>query len=144
MEELKHVAIIMDGNGRWAEKRKLSRSMGHREGSKTLEKLCLHIADTNIPYLSVFAFSTENFKRSDEEVNYLMNLFVEMFTKKCKEFNIKTDLFFTSCSISGINTLLSILFMQLENIFLVDCSSSIINPHILESLEKDFNVKVLR
>ena len=64
--------------------------------------------------------------------------------KKCKEFNIKTDLFFTSCSISGINTLLSILFMQLENIFLVDCSSSIINPHILESLEKDFNVKVLR
>ncbi len=64
--------------------------------------------------------------------------------KKCKELNIKTDLFFTSCSISGINTLLSILFMQLENIYLVNCSSSIVNPHILDSLEADFNVKIIK
>ncbi len=84
MEELRHVAIIMDGNGRWAEKRGLRRSMGHREGSKTLEKLCLHIADKGISYLSVFAFSTENFKRSKEEVDFLMNLFIEMFCKKFK------------------------------------------------------------
>lgn len=82
MEELKHVAIIMDGNGRWAQKRNLKRSLGHKEGSKTLEKLCLHIADLDIPYLSVFAFSTENFKRSKEEVDYLMNLFIEMFQKR--------------------------------------------------------------
>ncbi len=82
MEELKHVAIIMDGNGRWAKLRGLSRSLGHKEGSKTLKKLCLHIADKNIPYLSIFAFSTENFKRSKEEVDYLMDLFIEMFRKE--------------------------------------------------------------
>lgn len=89
MKVLKHVAIIMDGNGRWAKKRGLSRSIGHREGSKVLKKICLHIANTDISYLSVFAFSTENFKRSEEEVDYLMNLFIEMFTKEfktlCKE-----------------------------------------------------------
>lgn len=84
MEDLKHVAIIMDGNGRWAKKRGLSRSVGHREGSKVLKKICLHVADTNISYLSVFAFSTENFKRSKEEVDYLMDLFIEMFTKEFK------------------------------------------------------------
>lgn len=89
MEKLKHVAIIMDGNGRWAQKRGLSRSLGHKEGSKTLEKLCLHVADEDIPYLSVFAFSTENFKRSKEEVDFLMNLFVEMFQKRFKELHEK-------------------------------------------------------
>ena len=77
MKVLKHVAIIMDGNGRWAKKRGLSRSIGHREGSKVLKKICLHIANTDISYLSVFAFSTENFKRSKEEVDYLMNLFIK-------------------------------------------------------------------
>lgn len=89
MEELKHVAIIMDGNGRWAKQRGLNRSIGHREGSKTLEKLCLHIADKDIPYLSVFAFSTENFKRSKEEVDFLMNLFIEMFQNRFNELHEK-------------------------------------------------------
>ena len=87
-----HVAIIMDGNGRWATSRGLKRSAGHLEGSKTLEKTGLYIFEQGVKVLSVFAFSTENFKRSDEEVNYLMNLFIEMFTKKCKSFkknNIK-------------------------------------------------------
>jgi len=87
-----HVAIIMDGNGRWATSRGLKRSAGHLEGSKTLEKTGIYILKKGIKVLSVFAFSTENFKRSDEEVNYLMNLFVEMFSKKCKAFkknNIK-------------------------------------------------------
>lgn len=89
MEKLRHIAIIMDGNGRWAQKRGLNRSLGHREGSKTLEKICLHMADTDIPYLSVYAFSTENFKRSKEEVNFLMDLFVEMFKKRFKELHEK-------------------------------------------------------
>lgn len=89
MEKLRHVAIIMDGNGRWAKQRGLNRSIGHKEGSKTLEKLCLHIASQDIPYLSVFAFSTENFKRSKEEVDFLMNLFVEMFQKRFKELHEK-------------------------------------------------------
>ena len=87
-----HVAIIMDGNGRWAKERGLNRSAGHLEGSKTLEKLGSYILNKGVKVLSVFAFSTENFKRSEEEVGYLMNLFVEMFTKGCKVFkknNIK-------------------------------------------------------
>ena len=89
MEELKHIAIIMDGNGRWAKKRGLARSLGHKEGSKTLETVALHAMELNIPYLSVFAFSTENFKRSKEEVDFLMNLFIEMFTKKFKKLKEK-------------------------------------------------------
>lgn len=85
MEELKHLAIIMDGNGRWAKNRGLKRSLGHKEGSKTLKKLCLHLAKKDIKYLSVFAFSTENFKRDKEEVDYLMNLFISMFNSDFKE-----------------------------------------------------------
>ena len=81
-----HVAIIMDGNGRWATKRGLKRSIGHKKGADNLEKLCDHIFNLGIKYLSVYAFSTENFKRDIEEVNYLMNLFVNMFTKKKKIF----------------------------------------------------------
>lgn len=82
MDVPKHVAIIMDGNGRWAEKRGLKRSMGHLEGSKTLEKLAIHAIDMGVKVLSVYAFSTDNFKRSEEEVNYLMDLFIKMFKTK--------------------------------------------------------------
>jgi len=89
MEELKHLGIIMDGNGRWAKKRGFKRSLGHKEGSKTLEKLCLHLVDTDIKYLSVFAFSTENFKRDKEEVDYLMDLFITMFQKEFKKLKEK-------------------------------------------------------
>lgn len=85
----KHVAIIMDGNGRWATKRNLSRSIGHLEGSKTLKKIVEYAFSNGIEILSVFAFSTENFKRSKEEVNYLMNLFVKMFKDYFDELNEK-------------------------------------------------------
>ena len=85
MEEYKipkHVSIIMDGNGRWATRRGLKRSEGHLEGSKTLEKLAIHAIDKGVEVLSVYAFSTDNFKRSQEEVDYLMNLFIKMFSVK--------------------------------------------------------------
>ncbi len=82
-----HVAIIMDGNGRWATQRGKKRSEGHLEGSKTLEQLSLYALKKGIKVLSVFAFSTENFKRSVEEVNYLMNLIIRYFKKKAKIFN---------------------------------------------------------
>lgn len=78
----KHLAIIMDGNRRWAKKRGLASNFGHKEGAKTLKKLCKYIEQLGIPYVSVFAFSTENFKRSKEEVDALMNLFITMFTKE--------------------------------------------------------------
>lgn len=84
-----HIAIIMDGNGRWATQRGLPRSAGHLEGSKTLKKLALYMFEKGVKTLSVFAFSTENFKRDQEEVDYLMNLFIKMFNKEFKIFNDK-------------------------------------------------------
>lgn len=80
----RHVSIIMDGNGRWATRRGLKRSAGHLEGSKTLEKLAIHAIESGVEVLSVYAFSTDNFKRSEEEVSYLMNLFIKMFSTKFK------------------------------------------------------------
>ncbi len=86
-EDLKipnHVGIIMDGNGRWATKRGLPRSAGHKAGVETVKKLCLHMADVGVKYASLYAFSTENFKRSVEEVNYLMDLFMIAFNRELK------------------------------------------------------------
>ena len=70
-----HVAIILDGNGRWAKKRGLPRSMGHKEGCKTLEDIVEQAARLGIRYLTVYGFSTENWKRPSEEVGALMQLF---------------------------------------------------------------------
>lgn len=74
-----HVAIIMDGNGRWATRQGKKRTDGHYAGYKRLKQTALYILGKGIKVLSVFAFSTENFKRSAEEVGYLMNLFVGAF-----------------------------------------------------------------
>jgi undecaprenyl diphosphate synthase len=70
----KHIAIIMDGNGTWAKKRGLSRNYGHKKGAIVLKDIMLHAAKLKLKYLTVFAFSTENWKRPQEEVNYLMEL----------------------------------------------------------------------
>jgi len=80
-----HVGIIMDGNGRWATERGKKRSAGHKEGAKTLEKIAIHAKKIGIKYLSVFAFSTDNFKRSKEEVDYLMDLIIYYFNNKMKK-----------------------------------------------------------
>ena len=69
-----HIAFIMDGNGRWAKKRGLPRTAGHREGAKTLRTLIRDLDDLGIKYATFYAFSTENWKRSDEEVSALMKL----------------------------------------------------------------------
>ncbi len=84
-----HVAIIMDGNGRWAKERGLSRSMGHNEGFKNLKTLAKHIFKSGVKVLSVYAFSVDNFKRSKEEVDFLMNLFVTRFKELKKLDNVK-------------------------------------------------------
>ncbi len=86
-----HVAIIMDGNGRWATRQGKKRTDGHYAGYKRLKQTALYILDKGVKYLSVFAFSTENFKRSEEEVSYLMNLFVKAF-KSDKNFFIKNNI----------------------------------------------------
>ena len=77
-----HVAIIMDGNGRWATRQGLKRTQGHYAGYKRLKQTAMYILNKGVNYLSVFAFSTENFKRSKEEVGYLMDLFVKAFKKE--------------------------------------------------------------
>ncbi|MDU1911739.1 isoprenyl transferase [Fusobacterium sp.] len=70
-----HIAIIMDGNGRWAEKRGLPRTLGHKEGADVLRKIITYAGRIGVKYLTVYAFSTENWKRSKEEVDTLMFLF---------------------------------------------------------------------
>jgi len=72
-----HIAIIMDGNGRWAKKRALPRSMGHREGAKILKEITTFCGEIGIKYLTVYAFSTENWKRPKSEVDALMSLLLD-------------------------------------------------------------------
>lgn len=72
-----HIAIIMDGNGRWAKKRGLSRNIGHREGSKNIRKIVEACYNLGVRYLTVYAFSTENWLRPKEEVDQLMKLLLE-------------------------------------------------------------------
>ena len=87
-----HIGIIMDGNGRWAKKRGMIRSMGHKRAMDNLKDLCIHISDVGVKYCSLYAFSTENFKRDKQEVDFLMNLFINYFNKEfdfVKEKNIK-------------------------------------------------------
>ena len=87
-----HVAIILDGNGRWAQARGLKRTAGHLAGYKNLLDISKYILDKGTKYLSLFAFSTENFNRPQSEVDYLIDLFIKGFNKDShyfKEENIK-------------------------------------------------------
>lgn len=77
-----HIGIIMDGNGRWAQERGMIRTMGHKRAVSTLKELCIHMADMGVKYVSLYAFSTENFKRDIKEVEFLMNLFIDTFNKE--------------------------------------------------------------
>ena len=80
-----HIAIILDGNRRWAKEHNLPSLKGHQKGFENIRDLAPYIINKGVKYLSVFAFSTENFKRSDEEVNYLMDLFVNWFHKESEK-----------------------------------------------------------
>jgi undecaprenyl diphosphate synthase len=80
-----HIAIIMDGNGRWAKKRGLSRNFGHKEGANTIRKIAAYCDDIGIKYLTVFAFSTENWARPKSEVDTLMTLLLEYLKNAEKE-----------------------------------------------------------
>ena len=73
----RHIGVIMDGNGRWAKKRRLPRSAGHSMGAETLKKIVTECNRIGIGYITVYAFSTENWKRPKEEVDYLMNLLLD-------------------------------------------------------------------
>ena len=82
----KHVAIIVDGNGRWAKERGLSRLKGHDAGFDNLCRLVPYIMSRGVEVLSLYVFSTENFKRAENEVGHLMDLFVLMYKKELKSF----------------------------------------------------------
>ncbi|HWQ89388.1 MAG TPA: isoprenyl transferase [Desulfitobacteriaceae bacterium] len=81
----RHIAIIMDGNGRWAKKRGLPRTMGHRAGVETLRTTIKECSSLGVEVLTVYAFSTENWRRPQEEVGLLMNLLVEYLRKEMNE-----------------------------------------------------------
>ena len=87
MNQIKHVAIIMDGNGRWGIKHKNSRNLGHKEGIKTVEKIIKSSIKNKIKYLTLYAFSTENWKRPKKEINFLFNLLESFLINKITEFN---------------------------------------------------------
>ena len=81
----KHIAIIMDGNGRWAKKRGLPRTMGHRAGVQTIKTVTKECGNLGVKYLTLYAFSTENWKRPKEEVSALMNLVIEFIKNEIDE-----------------------------------------------------------
>ena len=82
MNPLKHVAIIMDGNGRWGLKNKNSRNAGHRAGLNTVEKIIKETIKNNIKFLTLYAFSTENWKRPKKEINFLFSLLENFLREK--------------------------------------------------------------
>mgnify|MGYP003375095424 CR=1 FL=1 len=91
----KHIAIIMDGNRRWAKEKGMPVSFGHKEGAKTLEKIVRYANKRGIKYITVYAFSTENWKRAEEEVKTLMSLFqsyLDDYSKRADSENIKVKI----------------------------------------------------
>ena len=89
----KHIAMIMDGNGRWAKERGLNRTSGHEEGAKTVRKMTQYCSDIGIKYLTLYAFSTENWERPKLEVEFLMKL-LERYLKKELEVYLKNNIKF--------------------------------------------------
>ena len=110
MNPLKHVAIIMDGNGRWGIKNKNSRNKGHKAGLKTVEKIIKATIVQNIKFLTLYAFSTENWKRPKNEINYLFTLLEDFLTTKIDELhqqNIKLKIIGVKNFSKKLNSLLS-------------------------------------
>jgi len=87
MNPLRHVAIIMDGNGRWGLKNKNSRNAGHKAGLNTVERIIKETIKNNIKFLTLYAFSTENWKRPKKEINFLFNLLENFLKEKIEELN---------------------------------------------------------
>ena len=111
MNPLNHVAIIMDGNGRWGLKHKNSRNAGHRAGLSTVERIIKQSIKNKIKYLTLFAFSTENWKRPKKEINYLFNLLENFLINKINDFhkqNIKLKIIGSKNFSKKLNLLLNL------------------------------------
>jgi len=110
MNPLNHVAIIMDGNGRWGLKYKNSRNVGHKEGLKTVETIIKSTIKNKIKFLTLYAFSTENWKRPKKEINYLFKLLENFLTKRLDDIhkqNIKIKILGYKKFSKKLNLLLS-------------------------------------
>ena len=110
MNPLRHVAIIMDGNGRWGLKFKNSRNAGHKAGLKTVEKIIKETIRNNIKHLTLYAFSTENWKRPKKEINYLFSLLESFLKNRINDLhkqNIKLKIIGVKNFSSKLNTLLN-------------------------------------
>ena len=110
MNPIKHVAIIMDGNGRWGLKNKKSRNLGHKQGLKTVEKIIRSSIKNKVKYLTLYAFSTENWKRPKKEINFLFNLLENFLGEKIFDLNkqnIKLKIIGIKKFSSKINNLLN-------------------------------------
>ena len=110
MNPLKHVAIIMDGNGRWGLKNKNSRNAGHKAGLDTIEKIIKETIKNRIKYLTLYAFSTENWKRPKKEINFLFNLLENFLINRIEELhkqNIKLKIIGVKNFSSKLNKLLN-------------------------------------
>ena len=94
MNPLNHIAIIMDGNGRWGLKNKKSRNEGHKAGLKTIDKIIKKTIEKNIKYLTLYAFSTENWNRPKKEVNYLFRLLESFLKNRINDLDKKEIKFF--------------------------------------------------
>ena len=111
MNHIRHVAIIMDGNGRWGIKHKKSRNLGHREGLKIVEQVIKTTIKNKIKFLTLYAFSTENWKRPKKEINFLFNLLENFLLNKITDLNkqnIKLKIIGKKNFSRKINNLLSV------------------------------------
>ena len=111
MNPLNHVAIIMDGNGRWGIKKKNSRNAGHKEGLKTVEKIIKETLRQKIKHLTLYAFSTENWKRPKKEINYLFDLLENFLINRINELhkqNIKLKIIGIKNFSKKLNNLLNL------------------------------------
>lgn len=111
----KHVAIIMDGNGRWGEERHSNRTAGHKAGAKRVKDIVRYIAKLNISILTLFAFSTENWKRTEYEVRVLMRLFRQYIIREAEELDAMEVRVTFIGDRSQLPTQLQVVMQQLEN-----------------------------
>lgn len=109
-----HIAIIMDGNGRWAGIRGRNRTFGHKRGAAALRKILTHAAEIKLNFLTVFAFSTENWKRADEEVNSLMLLFKTYLKSEERNLMKNNIRFMVTGSTKGVSPSLLVAIRELE------------------------------
>lgn len=146
----KHIAIIMDGNGRWAKKRGKIRLEGHRAGANSLEKILRHAGNIGVKYLTVYAFSTENWKRPEKEVNGLMDLFAKYLDKEKKNLKKQGVKLLITGSRENISQKLLKKIEETEN-YLADCENIVFNiafnyggrREIVDAVNKVLQSKIL-